>query len=95
MQLGAVSLLIYVTNCFIDIISSCGELAHRIDESSSYPDFVPNRSFAGLGELVKKAITPVLPDGYLVFSARLSRNTPCSPNMFQNHHGALNRSGRP
>ena len=31
----------------------------------------------------------------LPFPARLSRNTPCSPNMFQNHHGALSRSGRP
>ena len=27
--------------------------------------------------------------------ARLSRNTPCSPNMFQNHHGTFSRSGRP
>ena len=26
---------------------------------------------------------------------RLSRNTACSPNRFQNHHGALKRSGRP
>jgi hypothetical protein len=32
---------------------------------------------------------------YFVFSARLSKNTPCSPNMFQNHQGALSRSGRP
>jgi hypothetical protein len=32
---------------------------------------------------------------YLLFSARLSRNTPCSPNMFQNHHGRFTRSGRP
>jgi hypothetical protein len=32
---------------------------------------------------------------YLLFPARLSKNTPCSPNMFQNHHGALSRSGRP
>ena len=32
---------------------------------------------------------------YRPFSARLSRNTPCSPNMFQNHQGALSRSGRP
>jgi hypothetical protein len=28
-------------------------------------------------------------------SLRLSRNTPCSPNKFQNHHGALSRSGVP
>ena len=27
--------------------------------------------------------------------ARLSRNTPCSPNMFQNHQGRFSRSGRP
>ena len=26
---------------------------------------------------------------------RLSRNTACSPNRFQNHHGALSRSGEP
>ena len=26
---------------------------------------------------------------------RLSRKTPCSPNRFQNHHGALKRSGLP
>src|SRR6266446_3214273 len=26
---------------------------------------------------------------------RLSRNTACSPNKFQNHHGAWSRSGRP
>ena len=26
---------------------------------------------------------------------RLSRNTACSPNRFQNHHGALSRNGRP
>ena len=26
---------------------------------------------------------------------RLSKNTACSPNMFQNHHGALSRSGEP
>jgi hypothetical protein len=32
---------------------------------------------------------------YLTLPARLSRKTPCSPNMFQNHQGALNRSGRP
>ena len=32
---------------------------------------------------------------YRVFSARLSKNTPCSPNMFQNHQGRLTRSGRP
>jgi hypothetical protein len=32
---------------------------------------------------------------YFAFPARLSRNTPCSPNMFQNHQGALSRSGRP
>src|SRR5665647_543683 len=28
-------------------------------------------------------------------SLRLSRNTPCSPNKFQNHQGALSRSGVP
>jgi len=32
---------------------------------------------------------------YFPFPARLKRNTPCSPNMFQNHHGALSRNGRP
>ena len=32
---------------------------------------------------------------YFPFPARLSRNTPCSPNMFQNHQGMLTRSGRP
>jgi hypothetical protein len=32
---------------------------------------------------------------YLLFPARLSRNTPCSPNMFQNHQGMLTRKGRP
>jgi hypothetical protein len=32
---------------------------------------------------------------YLFFPARLSKNTPCSPNMFQNHQGRLSRSGRP
>ena len=32
---------------------------------------------------------------YRAFPARLSRNTPCSPNMFQNHQGAFSRSGRP
>ena len=32
---------------------------------------------------------------YFAFSARLSRNTPCSPNMFQNHQGKFTRSGRP
>src|SRR4030081_2759764 len=26
---------------------------------------------------------------------RVSRNTPCSPNKFQNHHGALSRNGAP
>jgi hypothetical protein len=26
---------------------------------------------------------------------RLSRNTACSPNKFQNHQGALKRSGLP
>jgi hypothetical protein len=34
-------------------------------------------------------------ESYRPFSARLSRNTPCSPNMFQNHQGAVSRSGRP
>src|SRR6188472_2461851 len=29
------------------------------------------------------------------FPRRLSRNSPCSPNRFQNHHGALKRSGVP
>src|SRR6266403_1092535 len=32
---------------------------------------------------------------YFAFPARLSKNTPCSPNMFQNHQGRLTRSGRP
>jgi hypothetical protein len=32
---------------------------------------------------------------YLAFSARLSKKTPCSPNMFQNHQGRFTRSGRP
>ena len=32
---------------------------------------------------------------YFAFSARLSKNTPCSPNMFQNHQGMVTRSGRP
>ena len=32
---------------------------------------------------------------YFPFSARLSKNTPCSPNMFQTHHGRFSRSGRP
>ena len=32
---------------------------------------------------------------YFSFPARLSRNTPCSPNMFQNHQGMFTRSGRP
>ena len=26
---------------------------------------------------------------------RVSRNTPCSPNKFQTHHGTPSRSGRP
>ena len=26
---------------------------------------------------------------------RLSKNTPCSPNIFQNHQGMLSRNGRP
>ncbi|SIN85887.1 hypothetical protein SAMN05443247_00256 [Bradyrhizobium erythrophlei] len=26
---------------------------------------------------------------------RLSKNTPCSPNMFQNHQGRLSLKGRP
>ncbi len=34
-------------------------------------------------------------ENYFAFSARLSRNTPCSPNMFQNHQGKFTRSGRP
>jgi hypothetical protein len=34
-------------------------------------------------------------ESYLTFPARLSRNTPCSPNMFQNHQGKFTRSGRP
>ena len=34
-------------------------------------------------------------ESYFAFSARLSKNTPCSPNMFQNHQGALSRNGRP
>ena len=29
------------------------------------------------------------------FPARLSKNTPCSPNMFQNHQGKFTRNGRP
>ncbi len=32
---------------------------------------------------------------YLPSPPRLSKNTPCSPNMFQNHQGALSRNGRP
>jgi hypothetical protein len=32
---------------------------------------------------------------YRPLPARLNKNTPCSPNMFQNHQGALSRSGRP
>ena len=32
---------------------------------------------------------------YFPFPPRLSRNTPCSPNMFQNHQGRFSRSGRP
>jgi hypothetical protein len=32
---------------------------------------------------------------YFAFPARLSKNTPCSPNMFQNHHGRFSRKGRP
>ncbi len=31
---------------------------------------------------------------YRPFSALLSRNTPCSPNMFQNHQGMATRKGR-
>jgi hypothetical protein len=34
-------------------------------------------------------------ESYFAFSARLSKNTPCSPNMFQNHQGKFTRSGRP
>ncbi len=34
-------------------------------------------------------------DIYFAFPARLSKNTPCSPNMFQNHQGRFTRSGRP
>jgi hypothetical protein len=48
-------------------------------------DYVTNR------RLRRPEITP----SYLLFSARLNRNTPCSPNMFQNHQGMLTRSGRP
>jgi hypothetical protein len=32
---------------------------------------------------------------YFPFSPRLNKNTPCSPNMFQNHHGKFTRKGRP
>ena len=28
-------------------------------------------------------------------AVRLSRNTACSPNRFQNHHGTLSRNGAP
>jgi hypothetical protein len=34
-------------------------------------------------------------ESYRTFSARLNKNTPCSPNMFQNHHGRFVRTGRP
>lgn len=41
-----------------------------------------------------RATLPALCEGGIKNYRRLSRNTPCSPNMFQNHHGALRRSGR-
>ena len=44
------------------------------------------------GSLARPGMTD---DAYFAFSARLSRNTPCSPNMFQNHQGRFTRSGRP
>lgn len=34
-------------------------------------------------------------ENYFESPPRLSRNTPCSPNMFQNHQGKFRRSGRP
>ncbi len=34
--------------------------------------------------------------GFAYFAfPRLSKNTPCSPNMFQNHQGRLSLRGRP
>ncbi len=34
-------------------------------------------------------------ESYRPFPARLNKNTPCSPNMFQNHQGRFARTGRP
>ena len=33
--------------------------------------------------------------GYFPAPPRLSRNTPCSPNMFQTHQGRVSGTGRP
>ena len=33
--------------------------------------------------------------GYFESPPLLSKNTPCSPNMFQNHQGRFSRKGRP
>ena len=54
-------------------------------------DQTRNLDDSGLGASTRPGMTrerlnfPALP--------RLSRNTPCSPNMFQNHQGMLSRSG--
>ena len=38
---------------------------------------------------------PDMPSKIEIYARRLSRNTACWPNRFQNHHGAFSRSGVP
>ena len=56
------------------------------------PSAIPIMKF---GFRLRARAHPGMTQCYFPFSARLSKNTPCSPNMFQNHHGKLSRSGRP
>jgi len=60
--------------------------------SSSRPPPQPSPA-SGRGS--SPALRQELRRTHFAFPARLSRNTPCSPNMFQNHHGAMSRNGRP
>ncbi len=41
------------------------------------------------------AIAPRNDGDYLPFPPLLSKNTPCSPNMFQTHQGRFSGTGRP
>ena len=53
-----------------------------------------HRTASGEMDCVRR-YAPRNDDIYFPFPPRLSRNTPCSPNMFQTHQGRLSGSGRP